>query len=304
MFSGPIVRITPHELHIKDPHFYDEIYASSARKREKYAGFVAHFGTPLSMVTTINHDHHRLRRSVLNSYFSKRSVTRLEPIIQEKVRKLAKRFEDASKAGTVVRLDAAYTALTMDIITRYSYGESYNYLDEDDFKISWKNAVLDASANGAMMRHFPFMLTVSKSIPPWLLKKLDPQIAVLLEIQHMVRKQSMESLESRSGKTSQDTVFDALNDPSLPPEERTIDRFQDEGQILLAAGSETTAKTLTTITFHLLNSKSLLLKLKEELKQVMPTPSSTPTWTELEKLPYLVRYLPISQARKRAMGIT
>lgn len=289
--AGPIVRITPHELHIKDPHFYDEIYASSARKREKYIGFVAHFGAPLSMVTTINHDHHRLRRGVLNKYFSKQSVVRLEPIIQEKVHKLAKRFEDASKTGTVVRLDAAYTALTMDIITHYSYGASYNYLDEDDFKISWKNAVLDASANGALLRHFPSVFTISKRIPPWLLKKLDPQAAVLLEIQQMVRKQSIESLENRASKkeSSQNTVFDALNDPSLPPEERTLDRLQDEGQILLGAGSETTAKTLTTITFHLLNNRSLLRKLKEELKQVMPTPSSTASWTELEKLPYLVR---------------
>lgn len=246
-------------------------------------------------MTTINHDHHRLRRGLLNSYFSKRSVTHLEPLIQENVNKLAKRFEAASKNGVVIRLDAAFTALTMDIITHYSYGKSYNYLDEDDFKLSWKEAVLEASANGAMLRHFPSVLAISKSIPPWLLKKLDPQAAVLLEIQHMVRKQSLESLESfqkAGNKGSQATVFDALCDPSLPPEERTIDRLQDEGQILLGAGSETTAKTLTTIAFYLLSNKALLSKLREELKSILPTPLSTASWTELEQLPYLVIIIP------------
>ncbi|GAD93895.1 benzoate 4-monooxygenase cytochrome P450, putative [Paecilomyces variotii No. 5] len=302
---GPIVRITPHELHIKDPQFYDEIYAPSSRKREKYVGFVAHFGTPQSMVTTINHDHHRLRRGLLNSYFSKRSVMRLEPLIQENIDKLSKRFGAAGKSGAIIRLDAAFTALTMDIITHYSYGKSYNYLDEDDFKLSWKEAVLEASANGAMLRHFPFVLTISKSMPPWLLKKLDPQAAVLLEIQHMVRKQSLESLESfekAENKGSQATAFDALCDPSLPPEERSIDRLQDEGQILLAAGSETTAKTLTTIAFYLLSNKALLSKLREELKKVMPTPLSTASWTELEHLPYLGAV--INEGLRLSYGVT
>lgn len=295
------MRITPHELHVKDPYFYDEIYAPASKgKREKYSGFVAHFGTPSSMVTTISHDHHRLRRAPLNSYFSKRSVVQLEPLIQENIQKLAARFEQANRAGAVIRLDAAFTALTMDIISHYSYGKSYRYLDEDDFKLSWKEAVLEASANGAMLRHFPAMLAVSKSMPHWLLRKLDPQAAVLLEIQHMVREQSKESLRQKQQSHDSDqtaanpaekTIFDALNNPDLlPPEERTLDRLQDEGQILLAAGSETTAKTLTVIAFHLLNNPVVLTRLQAELQTVLPTPSSTASWTELEQLPYLVGF--------------
>jgi cytochrome P450 len=265
------------------------------------------------MVTTIQHEHHRLRRAPLNSFFSKRSVVQLEPVIRENIGKLADRLAtESQKDGSVIRLDAAFTALTMDVITHYSYGKSYRYLDESDFKLAWKDAVLAASANGAMLRHFPVMLAVSKSMPHWLLKKLDPQAAVLLEIQHMVRAQSVESLQRLQAKkedndktntattTNNNTndndddeqaksIFDALNNPSmLPPQERTLDRLQDEGQILLAAGSETTAKTLTVISLHLLRSPAVLAKLREELKLVMPTPSSTTSWVELEALPYLV----------------
>lgn len=32
---GPIVRVGPREVHIKDPDYYDDIYASSGRRREK-----------------------------------------------------------------------------------------------------------------------------------------------------------------------------------------------------------------------------------------------------------------------------
>lgn len=254
------------------------------------------------MVTTISHEHHRMRRAPLNNYFSKRSVVRLEPLIQENIGKLLRRFEKARETGTIIRLDGAFTALTMDIISHYSYGKSYRYLDEDDFHIEWKIAVAEASANGALLRHFPIMLAISKSMPQWLLRKSNPRAAVLLDIQHMVREQSNESLanSSKPKPDNEKTIFDALCDPNLlPPEERTLDRLQDEGQILLAAGSETTANTLTVIAFHLSDKKHLLETLREELKTVLPTPTSTASWTELEKLPYLVRLdrvFPVSNA--------
>jgi hypothetical protein len=40
--------------------------------------------------------------------------------------------------------------------------------------------------------------------------------------------------------------------------------------------------------FHLMNNKEMGLKLRKELKTVLKTPLSKATWTDLEKLPYLV----------------
>ena len=56
------MRINPRELHIKDPNFYDEIYAPSSRKRDKDPKFVTTLGFPNSVAATVGHDHDRLRR--------------------------------------------------------------------------------------------------------------------------------------------------------------------------------------------------------------------------------------------------
>ncbi|KAJ5531524.1 hypothetical protein N7527_004917 [Penicillium freii] len=78
-------------------------------------------------------------------------------------------------------------------------------------------------------------------------------------------------------------MFGALCDPSLPAQERALDRLQDEGFSLISGGTATTTGTFKIWMFHLLNDRTLLLKLREELEQ---SPSST--WAELEKLPYRV----------------
>ena len=35
--TGPIIRISPHELHVNDPRFIDQLYASRGKKRDRYS---------------------------------------------------------------------------------------------------------------------------------------------------------------------------------------------------------------------------------------------------------------------------
>ena len=50
---GPIVRISPFELHINDPEYYDELYSGSSKKRDKYEWAARLFGNSDSMLGTI-----------------------------------------------------------------------------------------------------------------------------------------------------------------------------------------------------------------------------------------------------------
>ena len=51
--TGPIVRISPYELHINDPDYYDELYSGGSKKRDKYEWAAKLFGNSGSMLGTI-----------------------------------------------------------------------------------------------------------------------------------------------------------------------------------------------------------------------------------------------------------
>jgi cytochrome P450 len=129
-----------------------------------------------------------------------------------------------------------------------------------------------------------------KAVPLWVLQKLNPPAGSLVAWQHMIRAQVDGIIaNNQSGdKKADGTIFQALLDSDLPAEEKSADRLQDEGQTLVGAGSETTATSLSVITFYLLEDKQKLAKLRAELKTVMPTPTSDVSLTALEQLPYLV----------------
>jgi cytochrome P450 len=109
---GPIVRINPCELHISTPDYYDEIYTGSSKRRDKWLWFTRQYGIPESMFATVEHDKHRMRRSALNPFFSKASVRRLQPVIQERLDKLMERFLGFRDSGDTMTASLAFAAFT------------------------------------------------------------------------------------------------------------------------------------------------------------------------------------------------
>lgn len=283
------MRINPRELHIRDPYYYDEVYAPASRKREKDPHFVGIFGFPLSMIATVGHELHRLRRSLLNNFFSKKSVIELSSVMHDKEEKLMQRLEQAHREDAVVRLDDAYAALTADVISHYSWGVSSGFLDDENFKNDIREALNEMSALVHFNRFFPILGIIMRSLPRSLLASIRPAATAVLEMQDMVAQSSTQ--EAAPGEVKQKTIFPALSDKSLPPQERSARRLEDEGLILVVAGTETTARTLTVASYHIFSNASLLERLRSEIVTVMPIPTTKASWAELEKLPLLVRPL-------------
>ncbi|KAL2810298.1 cytochrome P450 [Aspergillus granulosus] len=283
---GPIVRITPREVHVLDPDFYEEIYASSSRRREKDPKFVPVFSVSKSMIATVSHEHHRLRRNILNTFFSKRSVLELTPMIQERVQQLLRRFQESYHAGSVVKADDAFAALSADIVTYYCYGRLWGFLEDENFRSDIRKASSELSSMVHLNRFFPFLAPLGMKAPVWLVNLLSPGTATLFEFQRSIMDTVHSDPAKQSGKTTR-TIAQKLRDPTLPPEERSISRQEEESLIVLAAGTETTGRVLSLAAYYIYQDSVVLRRLRTELKDVLPAPTSTCALSELEKLPYL-----------------
>jgi cytochrome P450 len=98
-------------------------------------------------------------------------------------------------------------------------------------------------------------------------------IAFICEVQITAIKKSLEGkhAEAENSQDSHPTIFhDLLENKDMPASEKSIDRLVQEGQIIVSAGTETTAWCLSVTTFHLLSNPQVIQKLRAELEGAMP----------------------------------
>ncbi|KAI0120648.1 cytochrome protein [Xylariales sp. AK1849] len=284
---GPIVRVNPNELHILDPHYYSTVYAGNHRGTDKYHDAVAAFTVPKSSLATIQHKVHRLRRSILSPYFSKAAVVRLEPAIHERIGRLCSRLEETMRLGQVADLDAAFAALTADIVTTYFYGQNLDYLGYEAFKFEIRDAILGLIQFYHFTRFFPWVAETIKRLPIPIMRLIHPGASYLVSSQENIKDGIRASRANGDKLPSKSVIVQALEDPTVPVLERTLDRLGDEGTTIIFAGTETTARALSVGMFHILNNETILNKLREELDTLPGVPNREYTYSQLESLPYL-----------------
>lgn len=227
----------------------------------------------------------------MNPYFSKGSIVRLEPVIHERIGRLCERLQEAMCGSQVVDLDSAFAALTADVVTCYFYGAHFDYLRNAGFKFAMRNAILGLIGLYHWTRFLPAVASIVKKLPIPILRLIQPDAAALISSQKKIGKEIQDSLSDEASTKSKAVIVKALQDPSIPPEEKSIDRLVDEGTTIIFAGTETTARALSVAIFHLLNNKSLLENLRSELNTLPPTEDHAYTCAQLENLPYLVNHL-------------
>jgi cytochrome P450 len=83
------------------------------------------------------------------------------------------------------------------------------------------------------------------------------------------------------------TIFYEILNSDLPPDEKSDARLAEDGQIVVIAGTLTTAWALCVAVFYLLSQPETLKTLKEELAAAMEGSTEPISIAALEKLPYL-----------------
>ncbi|PVH77446.1 cytochrome P450 [Cadophora sp. DSE1049] len=290
---GPIIRISPYELHIDDPDYYEELY-SSHKPRNRYDFFVAQFGLPGSTFATVDYKFHRSRRAAISPFFSKQNISRLEPMMSHMVEKLCGRIDECRKSGTPMEMKAVYMCLTTDIITLYAMNRSWNYLDDPDFSPFWVDTMHGVIQTAAYAKYFPWILPLTQALPLSLIRAMNPGMGMLFDFQQKVQDDTQKVIdgEYKSTQAQRDlgmdkTIIHALLESDLPEDEKAHSRIWQEGQVVIGAGADTTAASIAITHFHILNNPDVLNRLRLELIAAMPDPYFPAKLSVVERLPYL-----------------
>lgn len=251
------------------------------------------FGNPLATIAALDHSRHRMLRSNLNPYFSMQRIRSLEPEIQSLVDKLCYRLNEFKNTGTPIPAQCAYTCFTTDVVSDYTMGTGFHYLDEPNFIPQWSETLSGIAQSSAFFKPFPWLLSLLKSLPQGFVTKLDPGMGLMFAFQDrcgVLINSVMESQKTGEKQNfSHPTFFHDVLASDLPPEEKTAERLAQEIQVVIGAGAETVAKMLSWTTYYLLENPEKLKKMKEELDRLDPDRKAS--LVDFEQMPYLVSLL-------------
>ncbi|KAI4262422.1 MAG: hypothetical protein L6R42_002405 [Xanthoria sp. 1 TBL-2021] len=242
----------------------------------------------------MDHDRHRQRREPWNPYFSKQSITGLQPLlVQAIVDKLCVKLRQYQKAGKPVVMIHAFACATSNIISEYSFPEGYTPLDRSEFDSAWSEAWSGLSKTSHDLKQFGWFYPLLDSIPLWITERTSPEMYLVLESQKILLRQAIE-LSKQCGNpdyketTARPSMIKAFMDsPALPESEKTPSRIKAEAQIAIGAGTLTTPHALEAATYHILANPDLHSQLMTELADRIPDPNKPPIPRDLEQMPYL-----------------
>lgn len=165
------MRISPYELHINDPSYYEKLYRQDGRWNKDGWAYDA-FGAPMSSICSVDHDLHKRRRAPLNPFFSKANVASRQRMIQGLASKLCERL-DGSR-GSTVNISTAISAFTRDVATEFILGKNHHNLDNENFGADMTNVLQSSGAIWRTTKHVRFLGPLMKSLPKdWIEKTGD-----------------------------------------------------------------------------------------------------------------------------------
>lgn len=177
---GPVVRITPDEVHLSDAGNYELINFVGSKYPK--SAFYDSFGIGYSTFSSKSVETHRIRRGALNPFFSRKMVLQLEHIVQDKVERVSALTARAFEAGKPMNLHYAFRAVSVDVITEYAFAQCYDLLHRADLGQSFFRMIQDLGPTMWVFQQWPALQKFALSLPPAIASAMSAPIEQVLNL--------------------------------------------------------------------------------------------------------------------------
>lgn len=165
------MRISPYEVHIKDPDFCVEAF-SPVKKLDKYGWWYRVFGGPGATVSTEHHDVHRSRRATFKNLLSPLAVKGFVPTILEKVKQAGFIMGQHAQLGKPINLSNLYRCMAADTVSACALPASLNLLGSDDLGQEFQSGLRLFFEAATAMRFLGFLQPLMMVMPDAIFKRL------------------------------------------------------------------------------------------------------------------------------------
>ncbi|RMZ81318.1 hypothetical protein DV737_g2605, partial [Chaetothyriales sp. CBS 132003] len=270
---GDIVRVGPSELSIANPNAYHLIHSNQSPCEKGPWYNILHPVKSLHMLR--DRKEHALRRKTWDKGLGTKALRDYEPRVEEYTQQLLSFLK--KKEGSPVDVSTLFNFYSFDVMGDLAFGKGFDMLKEDVvhyYMTSVHANMLAVSAFSHLVWIFPLL----KAIPG-------------LNREHIIFQSWLTDQVSarRAMKIERPDLFSWLladyESAEKPTAQNLIDLHGD-AHLIVVAGSDTTAASLTCLFFELAQNPSVLQQLYEELDQYFAE-NEQPTATTLSKLDYL-----------------
>ncbi|TDZ61724.1 Cytochrome P450 monooxygenase BOT4 [Colletotrichum trifolii] len=262
---GPVVRVAPNELSFSTAASWRDIYGPRKGveplvKSDFYDG--GNFASEsLSIVSERDPRKHAEMRRYLSGAFSDRSLKSQEPLVAACVDELVGKLGEAGRGGGGANVVMWFNLVTFDIIGSLAFGDDFGGVEQgkEHFWVAIVTKSLRLGALADCFRRFPAVSVIVQTVFSGFIDKLMAE-------SRTHQKYTMNLVQSRLATPS--TREDFLTKIIEARKEASISDSQiaAHSSDFVIAGSETTATTLSCMTYYLLKNPSVLSRLQDEVR--------------------------------------
>ncbi|VUC29346.1 unnamed protein product [Clonostachys rosea] len=299
---GDVVRISPNEVSVIGENVWDELVGHRKLGAPENGKDPHIFALTKHSVLNANRDDHARLRRTLSHGFSALMIEAQEPIISSYVDLLLQRLKENSDNGkNVLELTSWYNWTTFDIIGDLAFGESFKCLQDGDYH-PWVSMIFKRIRFNAVAVSAKRWGWLSKVVHAFLDQSGSQAVGAHARLVE-------EKVRARAAmETTRPDYYHAMTfqegDKKFSPAE-----LRDNSSTLIIAGSETTATTLSGVTYLVGKHPEVLHKLVQEVRTTFQHENEI-TIRSVQSLDYMLAvlnealrmYPPVPGALQRVMN--
>ncbi|KAK3301698.1 cytochrome P450 [Chaetomium strumarium] len=259
---GPVLRYTPDNVSFTTPGAWKTIYGHRAAGQKTFVKDRITYRPTLSghpHIVVANAEDHRRQRRLLSHAFSEKALRGQEDIMKHYIDLLIRRLGERAATGESVNMVQWYNFTTFDLIGDLAFGEPFGCLERGVYH-PWVAMIfqnIKSTLYGEVMRRYP-------RLKP-LVTLLTPKQLLRSQREHWELSEQTARRRLESGNVSREDFMSYIlrhNDEKGMSQGEII----ENAQVLIFAGSETTATQLSGTTFLLLRNRDKYEKLVKEVR--------------------------------------